>query len=177
MTGTAAPGALGETSAGHGRHFWRRAFVAFAAVLVVVTSVVVVQYRRQIVSYVTHLKGSPTHTTAYERFDPAPEFHLAAAGDIGEPGGRLDATGRTMAEIGATTPYDALLLLGDNVYPNGDPAKLPRTVFEPFAPVLDQDTELLAILGNHDVKDGNGPPQMEALGMPGRYWSKRYGDV
>jgi 3',5'-cyclic AMP phosphodiesterase CpdA len=177
MTGTAASGAISARSTGRHPHFWRNAIVAVAAIVLVVGTVVAVQYRHQIVSYMTHLKGSPTHTVAYTPFDPAPEFHLAAAGDIGEPGGRLDATGRTMAEIGATTPYDALLLLGDNVYPNGDPAKLPGTVFEPFAPVLAQDTELLAILGNHDVKDGNGPPQMEALGMPGRWWSKDYGDV
>jgi 3',5'-cyclic AMP phosphodiesterase CpdA len=73
--------------------------------------------------------------------------------------------------------YDALLLLGDNVYPAGDPAELENTVRQPFAGVLDGPTELWAILGNHDVKDGNGPPQMEALGMPGRWWSTTIGDV
>lgn len=52
--------------------------------------------------------------------------------------------------------YDALLLLGDNVYPTGDPSRLPATVFEPFAEVLDGPTQLEAILGNHDVKDGHG---------------------
>jgi 3',5'-cyclic AMP phosphodiesterase CpdA len=154
--------------------------VAVAVVLLVVSVALVgvgLQYHRQIVSYVTHLKGSPTHTEAYEAFDPAPELHLAVAGDIGYSGSRLDATGGAIAKLGTTTPYDALLLLGDNVYPSGDPARLSETVFEPFAGVLDQGTQLLAILGNHDVKDGNGPAQVAALGMPGRWWAQHFGDV
>jgi 3',5'-cyclic AMP phosphodiesterase CpdA len=136
-------------------------------------------YRRQIVSYLTHWKGSPTHTEPYADFpaDARPDLHVAVAGDIGDSGSRLDATGAAMAGIGARDPYDLLLLLGDNVYPAGDPARLPETVFGPFGPVLDQGTELLAILGNHDVKAGHGDAQMAALGMPGRWWSERRGDV
>ena len=42
-----------------------------------------------------------------------------------------------MADLETDDEYDALLLLGDNVYPTGDPARLPATVFEPFAEVLD----------------------------------------
>ena len=159
------------------RRVLRHPWLVITAVVLVVLGAVAVQYRHQIVSYVTHLKGSPKRTVAYEPFDPAPPFHLSAAGDIGEKGARLDTTGEAMAEIGATAPYDAFLLLGDNVYPSGDPARLPETVYEPFGPVLDQGTEMLAILGNHDVKEGHGPAQMEALGMPGRWWSKHYGDV
>ena len=67
-----------------------------------------------------------------------------------------------------------LLLLGDNVYPAGDPTQLAGTVFEPFADVLDDGTELLAILGNHDVTHGDA--QLAALGMPGRWWSESSAD-
>jgi 3',5'-cyclic AMP phosphodiesterase CpdA len=63
------------------------------------------------------------------------------------------------------------------VYPSGDPSKLPDTVFEPFAEVLDGGADLMAILGNHDVMKGRGYEQMEVLGMPGRYWAQEYGDV
>jgi Icc-related predicted phosphoesterase len=155
----------------------RHPLLVLAATVVVVLGLVAVPFRHQIVSYVTHLEGSPTGTVVYEPFDPAPSFHLAGAGDIGDSGARLDVSGAAIAAIGGTTPYDALLLLGDNVYPAGDPALLPATVFEPFGAVLDQGTELYAILGNHDVKNGHGPAQMEALGMPGRWWSQRFGDV
>jgi hypothetical protein len=145
--------------------------------VVVVTAIAFAMYGRQIVSYLTHWKGSPKETVAYVPFDPAPPLHLAVAGDIGDSGSRLDATATAMADIHAGVPYDVLLLLGDNVYPDGDPARLDEVVFTPFAPLLDSGTDLLAILGNHDVSHGYGDEQMAALGMPGRYWAKEYGDV
>lgn len=134
-------------------------------------------YRRQIISFLTHWKGSPTSTVAYRYHSPPPDLHLAVAGDIGDSGGRLQRTAAAMAAIDARDEYDALLLLGDNVYPAGDPGRLQSTVFEPFADVLDGDTQLLAIIGNHDVMKGHGEAQLAALGMPGRWWSKRIGDV
>jgi 3',5'-cyclic AMP phosphodiesterase CpdA len=135
-------------------------------------------YRDQIVRYVTHLKGSPTETVAWE---PLPAggstaLHLAVAGDVGDSGGRLAATAATVAEIDAVSPFDGLVVLGDNVYPSGDPARLGQTVFEPFAPVLDH-ARLFAILGNHDVEGGNAAGQVARLGMPGRWWAQELGSV
>jgi 3',5'-cyclic AMP phosphodiesterase CpdA len=155
---------------------WRVAQAAFA-VLLVVGVFGFLQYRRQITSYLTHWRGSPTHTEAYVPFpaDDPPELRIAVAGDSGDSGARLDATADAMARIEGDDQYDALLLLGDNVYPAGDPAELPNTVFEPFADVLDDGTDLLAILGNHD--EPNADAQMEALGMPGRWWKEERGDV
>ena len=58
--------------------------------------------------------------------------------------------GAAVARIDDAQPLDALVVLGDNVYPSGDPARLDATVFRPFAAVLDH-LPLYAILGNHDV--------------------------
>jgi len=158
-----------------------RRIVAMALVAVVVGALLTVAlpYRRQIVSYLTHWKGSPRHTEAYVPFDPdaEPGFHVAVLGDVGDSGSRLDATARAVAAIDADDPFDAVLLLGDNVYPAGDPAGLQATVFDPFAPELDHGAELFAILGNHDVKDGHAEAQMRALDMPGRWWARTFGDV
>jgi 3',5'-cyclic AMP phosphodiesterase CpdA len=82
-----------------------------------------------------------------------------------------------MAVAGEGDPYDVLLLLGDLVYPAGDPHRLPETVFAPFEPVLATGARLLTILGNHDVMDGHADAQVAALGMPGRWYSQRVGDV
>lgn len=150
---------------------------AFTVVAVATVALFGVQYRRQIVSYLTHWKGSPKSTVAYAPLRPAPPVHIGVAGDIGDSGRRLDATGVAMARIGRGDRYDLLLLLGDNVYPTGDPARLPATVFRPFRGVLDQGTPLAAILGNHDVMAGHGDAQMRDLGMPGRWWSRTVGDV
>jgi hypothetical protein len=162
-----------------GRRRWpRRIGLALLAVVLLVGAVVGLQYHRQIASYVTHLKGSPTHTEAYVPFPAAdpPQLRIAVAGDVGDSGGRIDATGAAMARLGGHDhPFDELLLLGDNVYPAGDPAKLPATVFGPFGDVLAQGAELLAILGNHD--EGNAAGQIAALGMPGRWWDVERGDV
>jgi 3',5'-cyclic AMP phosphodiesterase CpdA len=155
----------------------RMSAVVVGAIVLVVAAIVVVPYRRQVVSYLTHWNGSPTHTVVYVPFsasDP-PEVRIAVAGDIGDSGHRIDATGAAMAGIVGDIPFDVLLLLGDNVYPSGDPAGLSGTVFEPFAGVLDDGTELLAILGNHDVP--NGDAQLAALGMPGHWWAVQKSDV
>ena len=149
--------------------------VSLLAVLatVMVAGAVFVRWQRPIVSYLTHWKGSPNSTWAYVPFpaDDPPVLRLAVAGDIGDSGRRLDATAAAIGRLAGDDPFDLLLLLGDNVYPAGDPARIPDTVYKPFGPVLERGTALLAILGNHDVVKGQGDAQLAALGMPGRWWS------
>jgi 3',5'-cyclic AMP phosphodiesterase CpdA len=155
----------------------RTVVLAVIVVAIVAAAAAVWTYRRQIESVLTHRKGSPTHTEPYRPFPDAdlPALRMAVAGDIGDSGRRLDATGAAMATLAAGDPFDVLLLLGDNVYPSGDPDQLDETVFRPFADVLAGGTELLAILGNHDAP--NGDAQLAALGMPGHWWSVQRGDV
>jgi predicted MPP superfamily phosphohydrolase len=156
----------------------RTAVVAVAAVAVIVAGAFAL-YGRQIVSAALHWRGSPTHTEALLPFPPdaAPDLRIAVAGDVGYANDRVRRTAAAIAVAGRTDPYDVLLLLGDNVYPAGDPSRLPDTVYQPFAPVLDTGAELLAILGNHDVKSGKADEQVAALGMTGRWWARQLGDV
>ncbi len=158
---------------------WRRRIRALALILFVSGAATSIGYRDQIWSVLTHRKGAPSHTEPYVAFPatPRPWLRLAVAGDVGNSGTRLDATADRMSKIAEESAYDALLLLGDNVYPDGDPDRLPETVFEPFAGVLDRGAELLAVLGNHDVRAGHGDAQRSALGMPGRWWSQDLGQV
>jgi Calcineurin-like phosphoesterase len=155
----------------------RRTIAALMVVLLVAATVVLLTHRRQIVSYLSHWKGGPSQTAPYEPFPELPLVHLAVAGDTGNAGPALDETGAVIGEIGRQYPFDALLLVGDIVYPDGDPELLQAVVDEPFAEVLDQGTDLLAILGNHDVMSDQGDLLLSELGMPGRYWSRTYGDV
>jgi 3',5'-cyclic AMP phosphodiesterase CpdA len=82
-----------------------------------------------------------------------------------------------MARLGQQAPYDALVLLGDHVYPRGDADALGRTVFAPFRAVLAQGTTLLAVLGNHDVLGDHGGEQLRRLGQPGRWWIREFPGV
>ena len=106
-----------------------------------------------------------------------PDLRFAVAGDVGTGGAAEWRTAELMATAEDAFEFDALILLGDNVYPHGDPARLPDTVFEPFADVLDDGTDLIGVLGNHDVEENHALGQMAALGMPWRWYEQRYGEV
>ncbi|MDH3539089.1 MAG: metallophosphoesterase [Acidimicrobiia bacterium] len=138
-------------------------------------------YRRQIGSWLTHHVGSPEHRVPFVAFPigAQPDLHLAVVGDVGDGGDLEWRLASTMYVAGRSDdPYDALLLLGDNVYPYGDPAKLDEYVFRPFAAVTDTGATLYSITGNHDaLADDGGLAQLEALGMPGFWWTDRVGDV
>lgn len=147
----------------------RRIGLGVLVVLLLLAGTVTAQFPRQTRAYLTHWKGSPTHTSPYRPVERAGLLgRIAVAGDVGENVPRLR---RTAAAMAATGPYDVLLLLGDNVYPDGDPARVGEAVLTPFAEVLAQGAELRAIVGNHDVMKGHAEAQLAALGQRGRWWS------
>jgi 3',5'-cyclic AMP phosphodiesterase CpdA len=101
---------------------------------------------------------------------------MAVVGDVGEGEAEDWQTAWAIRQLAfEDAPYDALLLLGDNVYPRGDPSRLEHTVFRPFTIVLETGAELFAIVGNHDAPHAD--EQMEILGMPATWWTMDLGDV
>jgi len=98
-------------------------------------------------------------------------YRIAVMGDSGDDNAALAETASDMNAAHGADPFDALLLLGDNVYENGDPAQLPNVLWNPFAPVL-ATADLWAALGNHDWDSGFGASQAQALGMPALYYTK-----
>lgn len=160
------------------RRRWRVVLASAVLASVAATALVSV-YGHQLVSLVLHRQGSPTRTEPFERFPPGaqPDLRVAVAGDVGYANDRARKTAGAIAQAGEGDPYDALVLLGDNVYPSGDPSRLDRTVFEPFGAVLHAGARLLAVLGNHDVRNGHGDAQAAALGMPGRWYGQRLGEI
>jgi 3',5'-cyclic AMP phosphodiesterase CpdA len=161
------------------RRRWRLGLAIVVGVLVVALAAVAVPNRDLIVAYWTHRVGEPAQTWEVVRLPPEaqPELRVALAGDVGEAGERENETAAAMAAQSQHDPYDILMLLGDNVYPAGDPQRLQETVYEPFAPLLSTGTELFAILGNHDEGATTGDAQLEALGMPGRWYAVERGDM
>ena len=128
-------------------------------------------YREQLWRRLTRRRGRPARTVAWAPLPDADRLvHLVLAGDVGHRGARLDAMGAAVAALDERQPLDGLVVLGDNVYPSGDPSRLAGTVFGPFAAVLAH-ARLHAVLGNHDVRRGHGDAHAAALGMPGRWWA------
>ena len=78
--------------------------------------------------------GAPAITTPVPSRTVAdqPVHRLTVLGDVGT--GEMDElrVAARVADLGASDPFDALVLLGDNVYPDGNPQRLDSTVFGPF---------------------------------------------
>lgn len=149
-------------------------------VVVMLVALSVAVWQRDLIgAFLTHRIGGPSQTWEVIDLPPdaQPDLRVALVGDVGDGGGREYATAAAIEAQSAWDPYDILVLLGDNVYPSGDPERIQATVYEPFGPLLESGTELFAILGNHDDMDGTGDAQMEALGMPGRWYAVRRGDM
>ena len=104
-------------------------------------------------------------------------LRLAVVGDVGAGRGDAHPTAAAMSAVAGNRPFDALVLLGDNVYPDGDPDGLDGTVFGPFHAVLRDGARLLPVLGNHDDRRGHAEAQVGRLHMPGRWYEARLGDV
>ncbi len=124
--------------------------------------------------------ASPSREAAIPRVIPGATgqpVHLAVLGDVGTGDIYERAIADLVAEAEVNDEYQALVLLGDNVYPDGRPSRLDSTVFEPFKAVLDDGTFLLPVLGNHDVMGGHACGQVEVLGMPGRWYATTIGTV
>lgn len=121
--------------------------------------------------------GAPDNTIVIEAVpaDVEPPARIVVLGDVGTGDANEWATANLVVGAAGDAGFDGLVLLGDNVYPNGDPDRLDATVFDPFAPILDQGAALLPVLGNHDVEDGHALEQVAALGMPGRWYAAEVG--
>ncbi len=90
---------------------------------------------------------------------------FAAIGDAGRgdrPQYEVSAQMQAFREI---FEYDFVVMLGDNVYDGGTPEDYRRKFELPYAPLLDDDVEFYATIGNHDSVN---QPDYEPFNMGGR---------
>ncbi|MEJ7726040.1 MAG: metallophosphoesterase [Actinomycetes bacterium] len=106
-----------------------------------------------------------------------PSVRIAIAGDTGTGDAAEDATAQQMILQGQQDPYDALILLGDLVYENGDADQVNRVVTEPFAPLIDRGAVLIPVLGNHDIASGEQQQILAALGRQNPWYVEQIGSV
>lgn len=61
---------------------------------------------------------------------------------------------RQMAAFHDKYPYDTVLMLGDNIYPDGNPDDFQKKFDQPYAELIRRGITFYASLGNHDVRKG-----------------------
>lgn len=103
---------------------------------------------------------------------------FVAIGDMGTGGADQLAIARQMTVYHDEHPYDTVLMLGDNIYEDGDVDALPRKFEQPYQELLRRGVRFHAALGNHDVRKGRQAQlNYELFNMGGRaYYSFTKGD-
>ncbi len=77
-----------------------------------------------------------------------------AFGDAGTGDGAQHELARVMTAHHQKNPYDTAILLGDNIYPDGNLAEVSSKFERPYAELLKRGVKFHASLGNHDVRKG-----------------------
>lgn len=119
----------------------------------------------------------PSPTTGSPTASPSGvSFRFAAVGDIGDGSPAQKQVADAIAAEHARRPLDLLLLLGDLVYPDGDPAEVDKKFRTPYASVFEAGIDMAAVLGNHDIMT-DAEAMADAFGMPARYYTIARGSV
>ena len=121
---------------------------------------------------------SPPHAesgaSAPEQDDDRERFvRFIAFGDMGTGDNDQIALAKRMALWQNEVHFDTVLLLGDNIYPDGNPADIPAKFEKPYEELLRRGVRFYAVLGNHDVEKGReGQINYPNFNMGGRaYYS------
>jgi 3',5'-cyclic AMP phosphodiesterase CpdA len=109
---------------------------------------------------------------------PASLRWLAIA-DSGSGDANQRAVADQMATVQLRRPVDLVLMAGDNIYPDGNLNRVEATFQRPYRALLEAKVPFHAVLGNHDIRTGNGDPQIAyaPFGMKGRWYTLRRGPV
>jgi len=105
--------------------------------------------------------------------------HILVTADTGSGNAEQFANGKQMAAIHRQRPVDFVILGGDNIYPDGNLAEVEAKFSKPYAALLQAVVPFNAVLGNHDIRTGNGEPRVayKPSGMKGRWYTIRQGPV
>lgn len=101
-----------------------------------------------------------------------------AFGDYGQGTPFQMQLAEQMARRYQEKPFELALLLGDNIYEDGDIKRYAKPFFEiPYAPLIRNNVRFIAALGNHDDRDGNREDQLAYFKMPNDYYKVSQGPV
>lgn len=150
---------------------------AVAALVLLVASGILAPPLRFVSSLFAEGRPSPSAGRPVPPIDDEPDVRIAVAGDTGTGDRAEHSTVERIVADGRDDPHDALLLLGDLVYEDGDADLTDERVTDPFAPVTDAGAELLPVLGNHDYESGEEDEILAELGRSDRWYVDEVGSV
>lgn len=85
----------------------------------------------------------------------SPVVKFAVIGDSGTGGEDQKRVAAQMLAWHDINRYEFVLMVGDNIYPSGNPRDYPKKFEQPYAPLLARGVKFYAALGNHDVRGDN----------------------
>jgi hypothetical protein len=98
-------------------------------------------------------------------------YRFTAIGDWGTGNAFQKDVARQMADLYRREPFDAVLMLGDNIYEDGDINKYGKAYFtDMYAPLIQGGVQFIVALGNHDRRGGFQDDQVRFFKMPGYYY-------
>ena len=101
-----------------------------------------------------HYAASPTSPPSQSTQASENTFRFIAFGDAGTGESNQYSLGSAMMAYHDKHPFDTALMLGDNIYPDGNPALFKDKFERPYAELLKLGVRFYAVLGNHDVRRG-----------------------
>jgi 3',5'-cyclic AMP phosphodiesterase CpdA len=152
----------------------KRTAAAIVALCVLIVGILIVQ---GMAPHGPSEKHSSVAGTAVPAISGTPLLRIAAAGDTGTGGDTEAATAERMRLQSAERPFDALLLLGDLIYEDGDADLVDSRVKEPFQWMLDEEADLVPVLGNHDYQSHEQQQILAALGRDASWYAEDLGPV
>jgi 3',5'-cyclic AMP phosphodiesterase CpdA len=105
---------------------------------------------------------------------------FAVIADTGSSNQNQYAVGRAMTRYHEQNPFNMVLMVGDNIYNNGEMTKIKEAFEIPYADLLQRGVKFYAALGNHDVRTDNGDRQVEypQFNMQGQhYYTHKHGKI
>lgn len=94
---------------------------------------------------------------------------FAVLGDAGSGTALQHGVAHQMNMTYQKNPFASVLVLGDNVYENGEPALFTERIQQPYQALFNQGVKFFPVLGNHDVRSGHGDTQLDYWGAPNYY--------
>lgn len=126
-----------------------------------------------LIAFIFALSGDVLSKQTAPSQNDSEKFRFITFGDFGTGDSEQYDLAGQMLSWRKNHPFDTVLLLGDNIYNDGDPADIPAKFEKPYAELLKSGIKFYAVLGNHDVRKGReGQINYPNFNMGGRsYYS------